>query len=49
MDKLERIFEYQKRFDNEIIEKRSLQDISMEEWIQKETLAMLSEIGRAHV
>lgn len=45
MDKLEKIFEYQKKFDDEIIEKRGLEDISMEEWIQKETLAMLSELA----
>ncbi len=45
MDKLEAIFEYQGRFDTEIIEKRNLQGISMEEWIQKETLAMMSELA----
>jgi dimeric dUTPase (all-alpha-NTP-PPase superfamily) len=45
MDKLEKIFEYQKKFDDEIIEKRNLKDIPMEEWIQKETLAMLSELA----
>lgn len=45
MDKLEKIFEYQKKFDDEIIAKRNLQDITMEEWIQKETLAMLSELA----
>ncbi|HBU11302.1 MAG TPA: dUTPase [Clostridiales bacterium] len=45
MDKLEKIFEYQNKFDSEIIEKRNLRNISMEEWIQKETLAMLSELA----
>jgi dimeric dUTPase (all-alpha-NTP-PPase superfamily) len=45
MDKLEKIFEYQKKFDDEIIEKRGLKDVTMEEWIQKETLAMLSELS----
>ncbi len=45
MDKLEKIFEYQKKFDDEIIQKRALQGIAMEEWIQKETLAMLSELA----
>ena len=45
MDKLETIFEYQKAFDGELAEKRGLQGIGMEEWIQRETLAMLSELA----
>jgi dimeric dUTPase (all-alpha-NTP-PPase superfamily) len=45
MDKLETIFEYQGRFDAEIMERRNLRGISMEEWIQKETLAMMSELA----
>ena len=45
MDKLDTIFHYQNQFDSELIEKRGLQDISMEQWIQKETLAMLSELA----
>lgn len=45
MDKLESIFEYQNRFDTELVEKRGLQDIPMEQWIQKETLAMISELS----
>ena len=45
MDKLEHIFEYQHRFDTELAESRSLQDIPMERWIQMETLAMLSELA----
>ncbi len=45
MDKLETIFAYQKKFDDEIIEKRGLGGVTMEEWIQKETLAMLSELA----
>ena len=45
MDKLESIFEYQNRFDSEVTEKRGLQDIPMEQWIQKETLAMMSELS----
>ncbi len=45
MDKLEKIFEYQNKFDREIIEKRGLQEIGMEEWIQRETLAMISELA----
>ena len=44
MDKLENIFAYQKKFDEELAARRGL-DYSMEEWIQKETLAMLSELS----
>lgn len=45
MDKLETIFHWQNKFDSELIKKRGLQDIPMEQWIQKETLAMLSELA----
>lgn len=45
MDKLENIFKYQNMFDTELSERRNLGDISMEAWIQKETLAMLSELA----
>ena len=45
MDKLDAIFAKQKAFDDEIIEKRNLQNITPQEWIQKETLAMLSELA----
>ena len=45
MDKLENIFKYQNQFDSELAEKRGLNDIPMEQWIQKETLAMLSELA----
>ncbi|MGI6706900.1 MAG: dUTPase [Clostridia bacterium] len=44
-DKLDVIFNMQKQFDNELIEKRRLHDISPEIWIQKETLAMVSELA----
>lgn len=44
-DKLDTIFEYQNRFDTELCESRGLFNISQEEWIQKETLAMLSELA----
>lgn len=44
MDKLETIFHYQKQFDDELAQKRNL-NYSMEEWIQKETLAMMSELA----
>ncbi|MGI5849223.1 MAG: dUTPase [Christensenellales bacterium] len=45
MDKLENIFMYQQKFDTELLKRRGLDNISMEEWIQKETLAMLSELA----
>jgi dimeric dUTPase (all-alpha-NTP-PPase superfamily) len=45
MDKLEHIFEWQGRFDAELAEQRGLGGIPMEQWIQKETLAMLSELA----
>lgn len=45
MDKLENIFRYQQAFDTELAEQRGLTGISMEQWIQKETLAMLSELA----
>ena len=45
MDQLELIFALQKAFDDELIERRSLQQVTKEEWIQKETLAMLSELS----
>ena len=44
-DKLDIIFHYQKMFDDELAERRGLTGISMPEWIQKETLAMLSELA----
>ncbi|MDR3185421.1 MAG: dUTPase [Christensenellaceae bacterium] len=44
-DKFDVIFELQKRFDNEIVEKRGLEGITPDEWIQKEVLAMLSELS----
>lgn len=43
--RLQRLFELQKSLDEDIVEKRSLQDITPEVWIQKETLAMISELS----
>ncbi|MDP2891740.1 MAG: dUTPase [Bacillota bacterium] len=45
MDKLERIFELQKSFDDGLIKKRGLEAISMEEWLQKESLAVMAELS----
>ena len=44
MDKLEKIFEMQKRLDDDIAARRNL-DFTTEEWMQKEVLAMLSELS----
>lgn len=44
MDKLERIFEMQKMLDDDIAARRGL-SFSLEEWMQKEILAMLSELS----
>ncbi len=45
MDKLDNIFKYQQLFDSELAERRGLTHIPMEVWIQRETLAMLSELA----
>lgn len=44
-DKLDVIFEMQRALNDEIISRRHLEGISDEEWIQKQTLAMLSEMA----
>lgn len=43
--KLEHIFELQKAFDDSLVEKRGLQEIDTSTWIQKEVLAMISELA----
>lgn len=45
MDKLDTIFQMQKKLNEEIVQRRGLEGISNEEWIQKQTLAMLSEMA----
>lgn len=45
LDMLQVIFDLQKKFDDEIVQKRSLTGITPEVWIQKEILAMLSELA----
>lgn len=45
LDMLQVIFDLQKKFDDEIVQKRNLTDIAPEMWIQKEILAMLSELA----
>jgi dimeric dUTPase (all-alpha-NTP-PPase superfamily) len=44
-DRLDEIFELQKAFNESIIKTRHLEGITPEEWIQKQTLAMLSELA----
>lgn len=45
MDKLEKIFELQNSFDTSMMKRRKLTEISPDEWIQKEVLAMISELS----
>ena len=45
MDKLEQIFALQKGFQDKLKRERHLEDISAEEWLQKQTLAMISELA----
>jgi len=44
-DKLDTIFRLQNKFDTELMQNRNLQHITADEWIQKETLAMISELA----
>lgn len=45
MDRLKKIFDMQKMLNDDIRKKRNLEGISKEEWIQKQTLAMISELS----
>lgn len=45
MDKLDIIFAMQEKFDVDVMLNRGLEEIAPEEWIQKQTLAMLSELA----
>ena len=45
IDKLERIFEMQACFQNDLVKRRHLDDIPMEKWMQMQTLAMVSELA----
>ncbi len=44
-DKLDVIYNLQKAFDTKLVEDRNLHHITKEEWVQKEILAMLSELA----
>lgn len=45
MDKLEVVFAMQKSLNDEIVRLRALEGITDEEWIRKNVLAMVSELG----
>jgi dimeric dUTPase (all-alpha-NTP-PPase superfamily) len=45
MDKLEEIFRLQAEFQQKIKRERDLNGISMEKWLQMQTLAMVSELA----
>ena len=45
MDKLDEIFALQKKYQDDLAERRGLHGIPMEQWLQKQTLAMLSELA----
>lgn len=45
MDKLDTIFAMQRKLNEDIVRRRGLEGISDTEWIQKQTLAMLSEMA----
>ncbi len=45
MDKLDELFRLQKELDEEIIARRALSGIPMEQWVQKDILAIISELG----
>ncbi len=45
MDKLDEIFALQAKLDSDIIKRRGLEHIGMEEWIQREVLALMSELA----
>ncbi len=45
VDKLEHIFALQAAFDEELTRQRHLEDVEPEVWIQREVLAIVSELG----
>ena len=45
MDKLDKIFELQEKFDTDLINRRNIPEIPWNVWIQKEVLAIVSELG----
>jgi dimeric dUTPase (all-alpha-NTP-PPase superfamily) len=45
MDKLEHIFRLQAAFDQELTRRRCLPELDVSTWVQKETLAIVAELG----
>lgn len=45
MDKLEEIFALQAQFQDKLKRERGLDNLPMEQWLQKQTLAMVSELA----
>ncbi|MEG1547203.1 MAG: dUTPase [Clostridia bacterium] len=45
MDKLDMIFGMQQALDEDIVRLRNLENIMPEEWIQKDVLAIIAELG----
>lgn len=45
MDKLETIFCWQKKFDEEVLKRPDIGQHTREEWVQKKVLAMIDELG----
>ena len=45
MDKLDQIFALQQSFQDKLKKERHLEHIPMQEWLQKQTLAMVSELA----
>ena len=45
MDKLEEIFALQQSFQDKLKKERGLAELPMEQWLQKQTLAMVSELA----
>ena len=45
MDKLDEIFALQQSFQDKLKRERNLENIPMEQWLQKQTLAMVSELA----
>lgn len=48
MDKLEQIFQMQKAFDDSVVQKRKLENISKEEWLLKLSIALSGEIAEVN-
>jgi len=45
MDKLEQMFDLQSQLDENIVKIKNLKDIPFEEWMQKDCIAMISELS----